>query len=141
MVMTIVCSVLTSICVLIISDMIKIVWINPVHEYRQIKRQIASDLVMYEQCYGNPTQITQLSESGINTYEKASVELRQRAADLEGFIQTIIGCKPFIPGKKELHEASLSLIGLSNSLYVTEERIYDKNIKETQTIKKMLNLK
>lgn len=115
------------------------VWIIPLQKYREIKQKITYQLT-YQACYyTDPAQTNSNSDNHTN----ASDNLRECAAELQGFTEILSQPHFGIPNKTILLEASKDLIGLSNGLFSwksQKDTQINQNKKLVDSIKKRLNL-
>lgn len=88
-------------------------FLDPVHEYRQLVGQIADNLIYYANIYSSP------SVSSDDVKEECHQAFRQRASELIAKANAILAWKLFeyfrlIPRKESIFLAHHALIGLSN---------------------------
>lgn len=109
-------SIITSIILLVLSEILKDLWLTPLQNYKILKQKIAKSLTYYSNIISNP--ISKINEEKIiEVYEKCEDDLRWLAADVDGFIQSLSWLKLGLPKRKILRAVSCELICLSNSLF------------------------
>lgn len=111
-------TILTSMVVYVLSQLLFELWIKPLQKYMDIKCRVSNLLVMYAPYYSNEIQLA--DENSYNKkkdYEIVSNETRKLAAEIREVIEIMPIIHMGIPSKKKLYEASRNLISLSNRLW------------------------
>ena len=118
-------TVVSGVLVYVFSQLFTEFVLRPIQDYKRLKAKVAKELVYYAQFYSNPQPIGTATENRLWT--EASDALRVLASEVTAFAEI----KPFhpfafyvIPSRKNLREASKNLIGLSNSLFVSDGSYY-----------------
>jgi len=109
--------------------------VRPVREYREVRKKIAKDLIMYANLITSPGSGSQ------NKMDEASYEIRKDAAELRAVIEDI----PFyylwflfrVPAPTTLESVEGRLIRLSNSIHSGDTV---KNQEDKEEIKQLLNI-
>ena len=116
-VLPIIITVISGVMVYMFGELLNTIWLNPLQEYKNLKREIAKWLLFYANIYSNVLNDNDSSEDWIKLHFVASDKLRSLASDLEGFIQVLSWVKIGIPKKSDLKSAASSLILLSNCMF------------------------
>ncbi len=126
-------------------------------EYKQLRKDISSALVLYADCYSNPVDISKTNNQLPQKYQDASARFRELSSRLRAFLETL-PCrrrkpkKNTKPGKKhsrgksdriptveQLDTAANGLMGLSNSMQTPYNcGITSEDIKNTQDFVRMV---
>lgn len=93
-------------------------FIEPIHELHKLRGEVADGLIFYANVYSNPRSPENLSDE----YDHAQVAIRQLASRLSARAHAIPWYSLwdrlcFVPKRKNVAQASRSLIGLSNGVY------------------------
>ena len=130
-------TVLSAVLVFIISQLIVDNFQKPIQEWKELKAEIAFNLIFYADCYSNPLFIdpfkTDNSRGNYVSYEfyrtskhkEASDVFRKLSAKTRAFAETKKWLPWWMINKKKLIEVSSEFIGLSNSMY---------SLKDSETI-------
>lgn len=118
--------------------------LRPIQEYKQLKAKVAKFLVLHAQYYSNPRFYDESEKCP--AWSAASDDIRELAAEVAAFAEI----KPpqifvflAIPRKKDLLEAQVYLIGLSNSFFMTrngEDRCIDRVYEYPDIIRKNMGI-
>ena len=137
-------TVLSGVLVFAVSEWLKEIWLTPLQNYKKLRGEVSKALTMYARYYYNPVDIADYDNKLPDEYKVASENLRILASEVRAFIETLSWCKPFIPSKKELHDASAHLVGLSNSMllpYSTHSHRYiDESMESEKEVKRLLRI-
>ena len=117
--------------------------LRPIQEYKNLKAKVAKSLVFYARYYSNPQNINTTDISP--EWMAAENNLRELASEVAAFAEI----KPpnfltlfYIPSKKNLAESFKNLIGLSNSVFVTDDYLhsYRDGIEYVNKVKKLMRI-
>jgi hypothetical protein len=107
--------------------------VRPLREYREVRKKIAKDLIMYSNVITSPGAGSNMDE--------AAYELRSDAAELRATMEDLPGYRFWssfwIPKRKNLEQVEGRLIRLSNSIHSGNS---SKNHKDQQKIRELLNI-
>lgn len=137
-------TIISGVFVFFICEIIREIWLVPLHEFHVLKSRITSALSYHARNYGSPIDLKTATPDMIRNYETTSSDLRQLACDLSGFTESLyIGMG--IPSKEKLFGASKELIGLSNGVYTPygvggDHAQAEHNVKRVSTIKENLDI-
>lgn len=127
-------TVLTGTLVFAIGKIIDSLCVQPYISYKKVVGEITYQLIFYAQAYSSKMVKKEL-------HEEASDILRKSASRLQAYYNPIEWMHLwFLPSRKEVDEATSSLIGLSNSTPPRDSEGRD-NDKRAKTIRKMLKIK
>ncbi len=92
--------------------------VEPIHRLRSLIGEIADSLIFYANLYSNPELNT---IDNLHLYDEASETLRRHASQLRARAHAIPGYRLWasmrlVREKREIEDASVELIGLSNSV-------------------------
>ena len=119
-------------------------YIDPVNDYRKLRREIASSLIYYANLISNPGSAQK------EVLMEASNALRLHASNLSSCLQVLptAGILRFlfrIPSHNDLKEASRELIGLSNGVFGTRDdlvlRLIEFNERRVENVRILLRIK
>ncbi len=137
-------TVISGVAVYVFSELFTEFVLRPIQEYKQLKGKVSKLLVLYAQYYCNPQPHG--SEDRSPDWLAASDALRDLASDVAAYAET----KPLslftffiIPTKKKLSKASSLLIGISNSLFESTDRVCERVFKvqeHVEEIKKLMGI-
>ena len=138
---TVLLTVVSGVLVFVVGQIVLECYIKPLQEYHKIKSEIGFLLLYYANVFMNPIDIDRwgsLSEWEDKNYSEASNKLREAAAKLEGFKQQ----KVFFIKKSRIEEAEKGLIGLSNSLFYSDDyKQLNHNQQLDENIRRELHLR
>ena len=137
-------TVASGVIVFFFCELLRELWLVPLHEYHTIKGKIASALMYFARDYGDPLDMKHADPDAIKHQGEISDELRKLACELSGFTETLkfrIG----IPSVETLYKASSNLIGLSNGMFKAYgsndfQAQAEKNINRVSVIKDLLKI-
>jgi len=130
MILTVILTVVSGVVVFFVCELLKELWLTPLHEYHSLKSKIASALMYFARDYSYPLDIKNADEEIKKHYGDVENELRKVACELSGFTETL-KLSWGIPSRDILFKASSSLIGLSNGMF----RAYGSNDFQAQAEK------
>ena len=132
-----------SVAAVLIFELIKNKIFAPRDEFKKLRRKVNSTLIMYARYYSNPANLDRptMSDRTREDYIVASAEVRKMAVDVISFAdeRKMKACCGI--AVKDIREAGMLLIGLSNSFFSTgdkSERDYTK--KRVEDIKRLLGI-
>ena len=135
---TTIVTVISGVIVFIVGGIIKEIWLDPLHQYKKIKGDVAFTLTYYANVYTNVIIYEDGNIENRKRHINASEEIRKLSCNLIGFSQTIYWFHPLIPDKKELANISSDLIGLSNSMFASGKNvIHDQNTENKKLAEKI----
>lgn len=137
---TVFATVISGVLVYLLGEILKEHWLEPYHQYKKLKGEIAFALVYYANCYGNPMILSQASNEEIDERNGISKELRSLSSRLYATAETRAFGAIGIPKQKEICEAARSLMGISNGLLVINDEHFHDNVKLACHVKKMLKI-
>jgi hypothetical protein len=115
---TVLITVISGVFVFIISQIFSEVYLKPLQEYRKLRCKVSHIMTRTAQYYCNPITY-EAAQKFQDKYAAVADELRDLAAEIRGFIETVPpSFRPGIPAQKDIYDASATLIGLSNSLWI-----------------------
>lgn len=137
-------TIISGVIVFFVCEILRELWLVPLHDFYAIKSKIASSLKFHARFYGDPIDIKTGNKEIIALHEAASNDLRQLACDLSGFTESL-HLKAGIPSKEKLFDASKHLIGLSNGLYKpygvgSDQTQAEQNVKRVSIISEALGI-
>lgn len=141
---TVLFTVLSGVLVFALSEWLRVIWLQPRQEFKQIQARIACALTMYAREFANPLMWEAASEFQREEYSRISEETRQLAADLSGSLQLITFLRFNIPPDQNLRQAVKHLIGLSNRLFISvdsRKNLGELNAETVAEIQKLLKLR
>lgn len=137
---TVLVTVLSGVLVFAASEWLRVIWLQPRQEFKQIQARIACALTMYACNYGNPLVWEVASDFQREEYSRISNETRQLAADLSGSLQLLTGWRRGIPSNDDILKAAGEIIGLSNRLFISEHSAADLAIVNYDAVQKVRGL-
>ena len=129
MIITVVSGVLVGVIVFVAGQILTSVWLSPLQQFKELKKDVVYKLTYYANLYTNVIDIAKFKEDTENSekhkgytdtleeYKSGSDELRRLSCSLKGFAETLPICRIGIPGKKMINEAAEIIMGLSNSFF------------------------
>ena len=127
-------TILSGVCVFIISQYILEFILKPLIEYRKVIAQIDNKLKLYANIITNPHRTDQLPEN----YKKAKDEFRKLSCDLESTYKILL---LFKPKKEVISEAARDLIWISNAIgHIGKEVNPLEADKKIDNIRKLLKI-
>lgn len=114
---TVLLTIISGVVVFVACEYIKEIWLNPLQEYKVIKKKVSYGLTMLASYYLNPIDLKGLTPEQALPYKEAATNMRAVASELRSFIETTSWLRFGIPGNDDIYEASKLLIGLSNAFF------------------------
>lgn len=110
---------------------------NPINNLNKLKGEVGHKLVLYSNRFGNSDNLDK------ELMQEASTEIRILASELRASVYVIKGCRFFsffglIEPKNNVLDASMELIGISNSMWGSDHEAIHKRIDK---IEEYLNIK
>lgn len=107
--------------------------IEPVHELKKTLGQISHALIEYANVINNPGVPSK------EVIEQASKHLRGLSSQLQAHLYlvpfyAVTARIFFLPSEQKVRKASTSLIGLSNSLSIPTQGIYEENVRRVESV-------
>ena len=131
--------VLSGVLVFVIGQLLVKFAIEPMHEYRKLCGEIADALVFYANVTARYTGIQkELLEEAQCTYRRLAGQLYARAHVIR--LYPVWAFVRLVPRRKDLAQASSSLIGLSNNVFDQSVDGFKAKDKYRDDIKKLLDL-
>ena len=134
-------TVLSGVSVFVIGQLIVKLAIEPIHEYRKLCGEIADALIFYANVsvrYTNTGMPKELQEEAQRTYRRLAGQLYARAHVIR--LYPVWAFVRLVPRRKDLAQASSSLIGLSNNVFDQSVDGFKAKDKYRDDIKKLLDL-
>lgn len=132
-------TVLSGVLVFVIGQLLVKFAIEPMHEYRKLCGEIADALVFYANVTARYTGIQkELLEEAQRTYRRLAGQLYARAHVIR--LYPVWAFVRLVPRRKDLAQASSSLIGLSNNVFDQSVDGFKAKDKYRDDIKKLLDL-
>jgi hypothetical protein len=127
-------TVFTGTLVFAIGKIIESLCVQPYISYKKVVGEITYQLVFYAQAYSSKMMKKEM-------HEEASNKFRASAARLQTYYNAIAWMRLwFAPSRKEVDEATASLIGLSNATPPRDDEATG-NTKRVNSIREMLKIK
>ena len=134
-------TILSGVVLYLLGQYFHIIWLIPLQEYKKIRSEIARKLLLYANVYSNVVRSDEKCEEWKKEHIVVMDQIRDLAAELEGYIQTLYWFKPGIPSKKKLSQVVTCLVGLSNSCIDPYPAQQSKmNHDEADKIRKLLKI-
>ncbi|MBK5252994.1 MAG: hypothetical protein JJE03_00755 [Peptostreptococcaceae bacterium] len=139
-------TVISSIVIFSVTESAKEIWIEPLKEYKQIKKEIAKMFELYDYNLFDKVDIMQSSSNKyLFDYNNVTIELKDLAASLKGLIEIKPRVCIGIPRRKKLIDAVCSLKNIAeivhNDLNVPDDvDYYDFLEEQMYIVKKNLKL-
>lgn len=117
--LTVVSGVIVGVLVFIVGQILTSIWLKPLQQYKDLKKETVYKLTYYANLYSNVIDLADFSDDDnyANEFKVASDEMRKLSCSLKGFAETISWFKFGIPSKKTINEAADLIILLSNSFF------------------------
>lgn len=137
---TVFATVISGVLVYLLGEILKEHWLEPYHQYKKLKGEIAFALVYYANYYSNPVLLSQASDKEIDKRKSISDELRSLSGRLHATAETRAFIAVGIPKREKLRKAARYLMGISNGLFTVNDAHFDDNVKRAYYIRKMLKI-
>lgn len=137
--MSIFLTIFTGVSVYVLGQIIMKFFIEPVHEFQRIIADVSHSLIEYKNVYSNPG-VTGIENENIasDVFRKLSSQLNARAYLIPCYDRT---AKLFgLPPRINIIKSTKYLIGLSNGVFKSAERLATKNAEKADFICKLLNI-
>ena len=126
-------TVLSGVITFVIGQLIVKLVLDPVQDMKKTIGQVSHTLVERDNVIANPGVPTK------EVMDDTSASLRRLSSQLHAHLYLIpsydIASKVFrLPSKKKLLVAASALIGLSNSVYRADDRVYEANAKRVERV-------
>ena len=118
-IVSIIVTVISGVLVFIIGQILTNIWLTPLRQYKELKKEVVYKLPYYANLYSNVIDLADYSDSDkfVEEFKLASDELRKLSCSLKGFAETISWFRIGIPSPKVLNEVADLIMGLSNSFF------------------------
>jgi len=137
-------TVISGMLLFLLSEWIREIIFVPYHEFQQLKAKVSYTLTKYANVYTSPVSLDEALKYPEQKarYDDASVQLRDIASELDGYIERRYRFQPGVPTRDKLYDAARGMTGLSNSLYTynPQDKWFDAEEKREETIRKCLGL-
>lgn len=142
--MELIATILSGVCVFFLSQVCLEIFIKPIQEYKQLKRDISVCITKNANYYTSILMYDKCPEEEKQKRLQISEETRFLASELRGFIEALPLFYVGIPRRKIIFDTSAELIGLSNGLFhdslETNYGFAEGNATHIRQIKKLLKL-
>ena len=131
--LTVFFTVLSGVITFVVGQLVVKLVLDPVHDLKKTIGQISHTLVERANVIGNPGVPTK------EVMDETSDLLRKLSSQLHAYLYLVPAydatCRVFrLPSKEKLLAASTNLIGLSNSVYRADAKVYENNAKRVEAI-------
>lgn len=118
-IITVVSGVLVGVIVFIVGQILTSIWLNPLQQFKELKKDVVYKLIYYANLYTNVIDLAKYKENDkiVEEFRSGSDELRKLSCSLRGFAETLSWFRIGIPSKKILNEAAKLIMALSNSFF------------------------
>lgn len=118
-IVSIIVTVISGVLVFIIGQILTNIWLTPLRQYKELKKNIVFKLTYYANQYSNTMDLAKCSkiDERVEKYKDGSDELRMLSCSLKGFAETLYWFRIGIPSPKVLNEVADLIMGLSNSFF------------------------
>lgn len=119
MVITITTGVVVGVIVFIIGQILTSIWLTPLQQYKELKKEVVYKLSYYANLYSNVIDLADYSDSDkfVEEFKLASDELRKLSCSLKGFAETISWFRIGIPNQETINDSADLIMLLSNSFF------------------------
>lgn len=119
---SIIITVISGVIVFIIGQILTSIWLMPLQQYKDLKKEIVYYLTFYANVYSNVINESKYQENKelYRNYDECEDELRKISCKVKGFAETTYFFRIGIPSRKKLNETARLIMGLSNSLFMPE---------------------
>ena len=137
MLLSTIAAVLSGVFVFFIGELWKERWLDPIREFKVLRKNIESTLFFYANKYTVLKDIRLLSENDYEVYSEVSRNLRTLASELVSCSSQMPKYRQRLPRNEDIYEAAINLVGLSNNVpcvsqddrnMCQENREYEKEI-------------
>lgn len=118
-IVSIIVTVISGVLVFIIGQILTSIWLTPLRQYKELKKEVVYKLSYYANLYSNVIDLADYSDSDkfVEEFKLASDELRKLSCSLKGFAETISWFRIGIPNQKTINDAADLIMLLSNSFF------------------------
>ena len=90
-IVSIIVTVISGVLVFIIGQILTSIWLTPLQQYKELKKEVVYKLSYYANLYSNAIDLADYSDSDkfVEEFKLASDELRKLSCSLKGFAETI----------------------------------------------------
>lgn len=117
--LTVVSGVIVGVLVFIVGQILTSIWLKPLQQYKDLKKETVYKLTYYANLYSNVIDLSDYSDSDkfVEEFKLASDELRKLSCSLKGFAETISWFRIGIPNQKTINDSADLIMLLSNSFF------------------------
>ena len=118
-IVSIIVTVISGVLVFIIGQILINIWLTPLRQYKELKKEVVYKLSYYANLYSNVIDLSDYSDSDkfVEEFKLASDELRKLSCSLKGFAETISWFRIGIPNQKTINDSADLIMLLSNSFF------------------------
>jgi hypothetical protein len=118
-IVSIIVTVISGVLVFIIGQILTSIWLTPLQQYKELKKEVVYKLSYYANLYSNAIVLADYSDSDkfVEEFKLASDELRKLSCSLKGFAETISWFRIGIPNQKTINDSADLIMKLSNSFF------------------------
>lgn len=117
--LTVVSGVIVGVLVFIVGQILTSIWLKPLQQYKDLKKETVYKLTYYANLYSNVIDLADYSDSDkfVEEFKLASDELRKLSCSLKGFAETISWFRIGIPNQETINDSADLIMLLSNSFF------------------------
>lgn len=118
-IITVVSGVLVGVIVFIVGQILTSIWLNPLQQFKELKKDVVYKLRYYANLYTNVIDLAKYNKNDkiVEEFKSGSDELRKLSCSLKGFAETLSWFRIGIPSKKKINDAAELIMALSNSFF------------------------
>ena len=130
---TVVFTVLSGVITFVVGQLVVKLVLDPVHDLKKTIGQISYTFVERANVIDNPGALPkEVMDETLDSLRKLSSHLHAHLYLVPAYDVT---CRVFrLPSKEKLLAASTNLIGLSNNVYRTDDKVYEVNAKRVEAV-------
>lgn len=117
--LTVVSGVIVGVLVFIVGQILTSIWLKPLQQYKDLKKETVYKLTYYANLYSNVIDLADFSDDDnyANEFKVASDEMRKLSCSLKGFAETISWFRIGIPNQETINDSADLIMLLSNSFF------------------------
>lgn len=143
-IVSIIVTVISGVLVFIIGQILTNIWLTPLRQYKELKKNIVFKLTYYANQYSNTLDLAKCSgiDERVEKYKDGSDELRMLSCSLKGFAETLYWFRIGIPSPKVLNDVADLIMGLSNSFFTpyNTDKCQEQSNRNCERVKKIFKL-
>lgn len=118
-IVSIIVTVISGVLIFIIGQILTNIWLTPLRQYKELKKEVVYKLSYYAILYSNVIDLADYSDSDkfVEEFKLASDELRKLSCSLKGFAETISWFRIGIPNQKTINDSADLIMLLSNAFF------------------------